>query len=217
MKTIDQTTLFVASPGAQTADLVSILFAVINQISKLSQTDQQSYTVRKFITDYFFNPAQPIINTVTGTISKTSNTLNFPDQVALTRSEIPAATIVCIMPAEDDASTIAKMTYHTYWKVEIQTNPESAIALWPELAGKISDPVLCEAAFMSDVFSKCSPSNWIKIDTSAADLVIDFKTVMGLDSKDLNQIISDFLQMPRQSQLDTFIEQFRAANQQYLG
>jgi hypothetical protein len=39
---------------------------------------------------------------------------------------------------------------------------------------------------------------------------------MGLDTKDLNQIISDFLEMPRMSEFDTFIEQFRTANQQYL-
>lgn len=120
------------------------------------------------------------------------------------------------MPAEDDAATIAKMTYHIFWKSEIQANPDSAIAMWPELSGITSDPVLCEAAFMSNVFTKCSPSNWISTDTSAADLTIDFKTVMGLDAKDLSQIISDFLQMPRQSQLDTFIQQFRTANQQYL-
>jgi hypothetical protein len=60
------------------------------------------------------------------------------------------------------------------------------------------------------------PDSTIVCIMSAADLVIDFKTVMGLDTKDLNQIISDFLGMSRMAEFDTFIQQFRTINQKYL-
>jgi hypothetical protein len=203
MKTIDPTKLFIAGPGDQTVRFVrGIINHSVNSLAPPTIDDVSGIIVpRQVASDEVVIPAQ---------------NLNFPELIAQTRSEIPESTIICIMPAEDDAATIAKMIFHTYWKDQIQSNPAGAIATWPELAGQTSDPALCEAAFMSDVHSKCSPVAWIESDTSAADLVIDFKTVMGLDTKDLNQIICDFLQIPRQAELDTLIAQFRAANQQYI-
>jgi hypothetical protein len=203
MRNIDLTQLFVASPGDQTENFVRILIQCSVNAAILPEIDVGSGII--------ISKSAP-----TDVDKILFNSLRYPELIAQTRNKIPDSTIVCIMPAEDDAATIAKMTYHIFWKSEIRANPESAIAMWPELSGITSDPVLCEAAFMSNVFTKCSPNDWISTDTSAADLTIDFKTVMGLDTKDLNQIISDFLQMPRQSQLDTFIQQFRTANQQYL-
>ena len=220
MKTIDIDTLvlanlFVAGPPNQANSLVGHIFTPMKMIGNFPPAERTS-RLRQAITTYFLYPTEPAINPDSGAVQANIKTIMLPELIAQTRSETPDATIVCIMPAEDDAVTIAKMSYHTYWKSEIQANPESAIAQWPELDGKTSDPDLCEAAFMSNVFTKCSPSSWIETGTSAADLVIDFKTVMGLDTKDLNQIISDFLEMPRMSEFDTFIQQFRTANQQYL-
>lgn len=203
MRNIDLTKLFIAGPGDQTENFVRILIQYSVYTAILPEIDVGSGVI--------IPKLEP-----TGVGEIPFNSLRYPELIAQTRIATPDAVIICIMPAVDDAATIAKMTYHIFWKSKIQANPESAIAIWPELSGKTSDPVLCEATFMSNVFTKCSPSDWISTDTSAADLAIDFKTVMGLDTKDLNQIISDFLEMPRQSQLDTFIQQFRTVNQQYL-
>jgi hypothetical protein len=220
MKTIDIDTLVlgtlcVAGPGGTATGLVGRMFTPMKMIGNYSPIER-TVRLKQAVTNYFLYSAEPVIDPVTGMIQANTKNLTLPEQIAQTRRETPDVTIVCIMPAEDDATTIAKMSYHTYWKSEIQANPESAIALWPELSGKTSDPVLCEAAFMSNVFTKCSPISWIETDMSAADLVIDFKTVMGLDTKDLNQIISDFLGMSRMAEFDTFIQQFRTINQKYL-
>jgi hypothetical protein len=203
MRNIDLNQLFIAAPGDQTEYFVRILIQCSVNAAILPEIDVGSGII--------ISKSAP-----TDVDKILFNSLRYPELIAQTRSEIPDSTIVCIMLAEDDATTIAKMTYHIFWKSEIQTNPESAIAMWPELSGITSDPVLCEAAFMSNVFTKCSPNDWISTDTSAADLTIDFKTVMGLDTKDLNQIICDFLQIPRRADLDAFIQQFRTINQKYL-
>jgi len=203
MRNIDLSKLSIASPGDHTANFVQTIIKCAVNSAILNDIDQDS----GLVVARQEAPETPEIEI---------RNLSFPEQIAQTRSEIPGAIIVCIMPAEDDAATIAKMKYHTFWKDQIEDYPDRAIALWPELAGQTTDPVWCEAAFMSNLVTKCSPEHWINTDTSAADLKIDFKTVMGLDTKDLNQIICDFLEMPRQSSFDAFISDFRTANQKYL-
>lgn len=203
MRNIDLTKLFVAGPGDHTANFVQILIKCSVTSAAVHEIDVESGV----IIPRFEPPGAPDIQ---------PNGICFPELIAQKRREDPAATILCVMPAEDDAATIARMTYHIFWKEEIQEDPASAIAKWPELDGQQWDPVLCETAFMSNVHSKCTPETWIAADRSNIDLVIDFKTVMGLDTKDLNQIICDFLEIPRQDDLDEFIQQFRTINQKYL-
>jgi len=209
MRNIDLIKLYLAGPCDHTSNFVqNIIRCSVNAVT-LPEIDVKSGVI--------ISRPDPASVDSTGVYQTYQNALlHFPEQIAETRSGNLESVIVCIMPAADDAATIAKIAYHTFWKKQIQHDPTIAISQWPELEGKTSDPDLCEVAFMSNVSTKCSPSSWNSIDTSAVDLVIDFKTVMGLDTKDLTQIICNFLEIPRQSEFDTFIEKFRTANQQYL-
>jgi hypothetical protein len=123
--------------------------------------------------------------------------------------------VICIPVSDDNSLAVAKMSYHQYFKQWIIENNELATEQWPELINNLSDPALAESAFLSDLFTKVYVG-WATMDQTNIDLTIDFETIMGTNNIDLHQTIADFIEVDRLPEIDTFIEQYRSANQQYL-
>jgi hypothetical protein len=201
MKNINPSDILVAGPGDDTSGLISKIFNFyLTPTADAEALEQLLSTLN--------------VDVVTGAVTPINTIINFPDQLQSAQVANPNAVIVCVMPDIDDDETIANMTYHKHFKTWIQANLSEAVAQWPELDGNTADPVLCEQAFMSDLSTKVSPTHWRSL--TDLDLIIDFKTVIGQDSQDLNQIIADFLETPKATEIDTYISQYRAANQQYI-
>ena len=56
--------------------------------------------------------------------------------------------------------------------------------------------------------------NWIKdIDTTAFDYVIDFKTIHGIDNKQLSTVIATICNKPVTTDVYNFIKQYQKINQ----
>lgn len=200
MKTIDSSSLFFAGSASDASNVVFNLFHFYNATATGLDLGELSQI-------YAVDP-------VTGSTHLRREIINFAEQIGDISNSVPEAIIICVKPDLDDRLTIAKMIYHKHFKTWISENLTLAIDQWPELAGVTDDPVACEQAFLSNLSTKVSPLDWS--DTRNYDLVIDFKTVLGLDSKDLNQIVADFLETPRSADIDTFISDYRNANQQYI-
>jgi hypothetical protein len=132
------------------------------------------------------------------------------------KTDNPEKITICIIPDTDDELTISKIIYHQHFKQWIVDNPVQAVEQWPELAGQLSDPQLTETAFLSDLDSKVYIAGWRSIDTSQIDLAISFKTLMGIGNTDLHQVLVDFLETTKDPLVEDYINQYHAANLQYL-
>lgn len=157
------------------------------------------------------------VNLTTGEVVRTGLAeikINYDDMVSLSTAG-PEKIVICIMPDQEDILPIAKMMYHQYFKQWIAENPDHATAQWPELTENLSNEEQTEAAFLLDLSSKVYIDGWQSA-TELFDLVINFKTVMGTDDADFHQILADFLETPRLTEIDTYISQYRLANNQYL-
>lgn len=139
---------------------------------------------------------------------------HFPDDVARIRNETLDSTIIYIKFDDDDIPVIVKMMYKKHFKFWIDENLEQAVKQWPELTNAIT-PADKETAFFKNLRSKIDVT-WNSVDVTKVDLVIDFKTIMGINKTDLHQLIVDYLGVTQLPEVDAFIKQYRSINQQYF-
>ena len=138
---------------------------------------------------------------------------HFPEDVVNIRNTHPDSTIIYIKFDADDIPLIVTLMYNKHFKFWIDENWEQAVKQWPELTNATT-PADKEVAFFLNLTTKID-SNWGSVDLTKVDLVIDFKTVIGKDKKDLHQIIVDYLEITRLPEVDRFIDQYRSINEKY--
>jgi hypothetical protein len=139
---------------------------------------------------------------------------HFPEDVVRIRNTYPDSTIIYIKFDKDDIPLIVRLMYDKHFKSWIDENPEQAINQWPELENNLLSAESKETAFFSNLVTKID-TMWETIDLADVDLVLDFKTVIGKDEKDLHQIIVDYLKTTRRPEVDIFINRYRFINEKY--
>jgi len=126
--------------------------------------------------------------------------------------EIPGQKIIAIDYDPDDYKLITKLVYNKYWIPILKETPSLLLTNWP--ARRYTSMEM----FYNDIFNNGAQilveSKWSEnLSAVNVDFVIKFKDIMF---NDINQIVSDYLVVPRSSEIDNFILQYREINKKYL-
>lgn len=110
---------------------------------------------------------------------------NFNEIVEL-KKESPDVKVIAISIEPDDLKIVNKMHYYKSTMFNNKANPD-VIFDWQQ--------------------------QWNNsIDYTQIDLVIKFKTILGMSGEDLNQLLADYLQTEKLAEVDEFINSYREIN-----
>ena len=142
---------------------------------------------------------------------------NIGDILKLKKTD-PNIRIVLITFEDDDIELISKMGYfkHTKKWLANTNNLEFAMKEWPEIAEGIKNPATREITWMQHYST--GSKRWINdIEINQADVIIDFKTIYGKTSKDLNKIIAEYFGVEHLQEVDEYINKYRLLNYRLYG
>lgn len=121
--------------------------------------------------------------------------------------------IVFIDFSLDDLKTIATMQYHKQFKDWVKEHKEEAMATWPLL--DLTDEKTTEKSH-SEMYISGHQHYHQKVQYDKIDYIIEFKTVFGLNEKNLNEEISKMLGFNLLSEIDEYIKEYRLINKKYF-
>ena len=124
----------------------------------------------------------------------------------------PKAKSVVITCDTDDIGFISTMHFYKQlkpnWNIDIYNLLPSS-STWPDFNKGVDDPMIKQG--LVDVISIWA-QKWTNTDTSLADCIIPFKTVLGLNDTSLNEVVSNFLNMPPDKEINNFIIHYQTYN-----
>lgn len=164
------------------------------------------------------HPVKLTVHPVTGDchgVGQSTPNYHEPTDIEIIKQVNPTAKIVLISYEPDDLNLIIKMQYEKVFKKWLYRNKDAAEQTWPELKGRMATPEEQENSVKAVLAS--GYSTWLsKIDSCEVDKIIKFKTIIGQSDEDLNQIITEYIQLDRLTEVEEFIKQYRLINQKYF-
>ena len=136
--------------------------------------------------------------------------------IPILKEENPNIKIILIMFDEDDIELISKMQYLKVAKEWLKHNLDEAILTWPELQEGIVNLDTRQQTWQNHYIEGCK--HWLSaIEKDKADFIIDFKTIYGNSDTNLNQLISNYLNVPASIEVDNYITEYRLINHKLYG